>query len=853
MKRYDQWHHLRTVGDKELAARYLPEGRKWLGQVREQLDISGNAQGIIRRTNPDGVSFTARIVGGQPHLTIDVRSAGTTEPNRVLQGIVTKPRDFGTVAANDGQNVFGDFAHNILVSSRAPGARWQTLFFSAAEVPTATPRPQVNGFYKPVFADGLVHHGNIDWKNTDGSLTVNWCGRTTRSIPDLEGYERSMVFHNGAVLFDHSAVGSGVVIGACIRQFAGQTLLLYATAGGGYKFHRVTLAADRAAAPWAADVPTRSAPRLKADPASYALLHTLVGGTDFVASDWLPVVAFNQSANEARLIVPDVLGAVTGLTEVIRYTEFIVDLARPVVPEVTHAVGLTADLDFVYTTSNTARLTPNWVNVAIPGTSGHQSPPVADGTYTLSDASGFSTYYAYPGPGLSSPPWTVVDRSTSSEVRPASVEIPLVVDYQDDVPVYLFYKNPRIERNSAWGIDITDTTTASASGSETWVANARTNWIEHQVATRSMSRVGALGGGKALTIDFAMTGGYVRAVDKDGVEWFRSTIDGEGSGHVTVDVEYDWTGDSNRTSLSTRVDTCAASCTIDQAATSSGRVKQPQLWFVDLRSRSITYTEWDCNDTAASTLAYSGTNNSSAYTGFGSNPEPDTDGTRTAVTGITDESVTARTVVMFEGAVVDDRSTTLGASSPGTTTSGTINVTYVASWVFPNAVNTMVALLQPLSAPLTDGGSGLAGTTADPTMSQEAAAGAWTTPAPGALFDLLQNVSISWTTAHDDPQLFVPPDELHSTPHLHYRPWIATGADKEPTTLELSARNWGTWICHQGVWAYSMPDLASSAPAYRFDLKHAAGATTTLQTLTGDRGAELFEPFWPLSRCAFRR
>lgn len=231
MKRYDQWHHLRIVGDRQLALQYLGEGRKYLGLLHEQLQYGGQMPKLERR-NAEGVLFTAEKAGEQYLLTIDVSGKPDKASPLFIEGFIGRPSPATNQEANTDKN-------HVLLRPGEDG--WEPVFFDDTFRPEALDDA---GLYARMFPDGIGRYGNVDWRSADESVFISWMGpaaRYTGQSPNVRGADK-WVFLRGQVLLDTTNTDhmdtlglseTTCVKGACLRLIGGRTWLYVVLRGTG--------------------------------------------------------------------------------------------------------------------------------------------------------------------------------------------------------------------------------------------------------------------------------------------------------------------------------------------------------------------------------------------------------------------------------------------------------------------------------------------------------------------------------------------------------------------------------------------------------------------------------------------
>lgn len=314
MKRFTDWHHLTLRGDKAVAARYVAEGRKYLGYVNEQLAVAGTFQQTFRRRTPEGVEFVARIAGEVASLTIDARRYDAARAEALtLDGFVVQT------------DPLTERAQVLLQPATTRADAWRRFFYDGSVVhpPIAGARMGVYGApggvkvyqHDPLddVPNGLQLAGNLDWRNADESLSVSIEGPATRYFGDRNSGTvfGTKVYCKGQMLLDLAEV-EGVVFGVAGGRLTGAAI----RGGGGLKL--VFTAAYGSPDPYEVEyvgaVPLRPRAAVPGQPPARAVYF------EPIASDTVGLVAlagphtigtlhgyvhpwiFNQSGTQARRI-----------------------------------------------------------------------------------------------------------------------------------------------------------------------------------------------------------------------------------------------------------------------------------------------------------------------------------------------------------------------------------------------------------------------------------------------------------------------------------------------------------------------------------------------------------------------
>lgn len=221
-------------GDKVVAARYVREARRLIANMLALLPPTTPAGRRIFRY-PEGVSI--EIIIADQQVTTIIR---TTPPVRKLQRLfddfVVTPRSSVWPDGTD-----ADHPQMILRAPQADGESWRTFFYDQTN-PLYAGFAGPKGTYKnnptgqPLFPDGIVHAGNVDWRGQNGER-ISWYGPDSRYLFDIyrqpsDQYGR-FVFNLGQVLFDvdkyciDNTVDwyARLVVGACLREHDDETWL----------------------------------------------------------------------------------------------------------------------------------------------------------------------------------------------------------------------------------------------------------------------------------------------------------------------------------------------------------------------------------------------------------------------------------------------------------------------------------------------------------------------------------------------------------------------------------------------------------------------------------------------------
>lgn len=253
--RDSEWTHIRVVGDRAEAAKYLPAARVLLGAAKAAVKTGVIKLSVLRRRYNNGVEMYAEMAMGIPRITIKIPPPRRAVDEDVkLDGFVVWPRD---ATAPDGPFADGQpatYPQQVLSppSTRTRQSEWWTFaydrflnFWEAIRARKETYKARGN---RDLLPDGLRYYGNHHWRGKNG-VVVSWHGPESGAIvngvrphyfqPDgaggmtatfAPGYQHGAhVFHFGKVLVnvtqwatDYERVG-----GACVREDEEGDLWLY--------------------------------------------------------------------------------------------------------------------------------------------------------------------------------------------------------------------------------------------------------------------------------------------------------------------------------------------------------------------------------------------------------------------------------------------------------------------------------------------------------------------------------------------------------------------------------------------------------------------------------------------------
>lgn len=875
----------------------LDAGKKLLGYLAEQRRLGLAKTLVAQATTADGSVVTARFVGDTPEVSI---RSSPPRPSKVLaqtlEGFITKPRKFGTTAsATNGQNAFGQHAHVLLQHKADPddpdGQLYKPLFFDATYAPAGEGIfSQING--EPLFVGGLAAHGNVDWRDASEQVAITWTGNPSRywlavfATSNLaQRLESTRVYHNGREILNHTAKYEGydeTIAGACLRKIGGTAYLIYVTRPGyrsdstldyPIRCYRVPLQPDYAALPWIKRVAPRVDPLLAPlFVAASAMDVELIG--EYVlpqipsfpnASGYgLATMFFNQSATQARGIVSKT-NFDTGF-EHLTLHELVMDLADTF-DAATFAIGDGVELSYATETTLTfEKVVPNFYNdfdeftraTDLPDPLGNNKPPA--GTYTIDYT---TTFKQFPVTGASPvllsgdarfPVW-LQGSNTTSLVPTGSGPMPLAVDFQDDVPVYLWWTPETTVDTDTWSGTWGTTCTASRSDEETYTGSESEGSPASTVVTTDIRLNAAITTNRVTTSQ--ASGGRLYATDKNQATWLEVGTD-RSSSVTTVQ-----SAEMAATRGTVPGDTMAynASGTVTPDATPYPTDIYPVLWWADLRSKSAviaTNTRYAGTTATAETTATTGASMPNAF--------PTAVGT-VDVASETRNLVGIETSIYFHGELVRqmsslrDESTSSAGSvafneivTPyyigqgeigGLGRDGLLRAPFFRNTEDDTELKDAQTAFLPAGYPAHDT-TVLADTTQSTTIPSRNSSDPWAPPRHSPTLGLFL------TAPRTDVLLRHSGTALSPTGTIDFEP-TSTSSEFYP---RYDTR-WGAWIAHKDAWAYSMFDLdrdelydPAGVPSVLLMAYTSAIKGGDIETLTGARdGVELYEQMWPLSRC----
>ena len=253
MGRYSGWRRL--TGDTADRPDLLDLGKKLLGELENQRNLSGIPTRSIQRRAPDGSIVAARYVGDLPEIF--VRQASGSKQT-IVSGFFGRPTTAGDeLAAGTWYGTWWSESadrHVPLAALSANGGALEGGWYDADNAPDGAP-PR---FYARYFPDsGLRLAANIDWTGDKGVLY--FFGPENR-YNDPATYYTPLIYHNGALLVDMQDVtgtSSWRVIGAALHGALELRMVLCRL--DELRVYRIPLAS---ASPGYGDVPLHLHPRL---------------------------------------------------------------------------------------------------------------------------------------------------------------------------------------------------------------------------------------------------------------------------------------------------------------------------------------------------------------------------------------------------------------------------------------------------------------------------------------------------------------------------------------------------------------------------------------------------------------
>lgn len=218
---------IRFRGNSPSARQYEHAGRKLLGELEVRCKQQGVEVLSLRRTLPDGTQVIASRHGSQRRVQVIARTPGDQKAPRMavayLEGFVPWPMG--------GSYAVREFPEVVLIPDD------NDYIVSAYGVEQLPEGVDGEPYYAPIYPEGILRAGNVDWTNASESLSVTWYGPRTRyleptglGIDAAYGSARtSLVFCHGQLLADISTEPFATLLGTDAAMVAGAALRKTAT------------------------------------------------------------------------------------------------------------------------------------------------------------------------------------------------------------------------------------------------------------------------------------------------------------------------------------------------------------------------------------------------------------------------------------------------------------------------------------------------------------------------------------------------------------------------------------------------------------------------------------------------
>lgn len=180
MSRHTGEARITLNGDRALAARYVSEGRKYLGGL---MVTHPQMTAVRELTNPDGVHFRVGYFAGVPFIQITATSGSSGARARFAQGFMLAPRASSLYQ-------YSDQPFTLLVPGNGP--IWSSVFKSVPDELTGSTHPtsaftDAAGAYGKVFGEApagnfaiarptALNNAHQYWANKDRTLFVQYDG-----------------------------------------------------------------------------------------------------------------------------------------------------------------------------------------------------------------------------------------------------------------------------------------------------------------------------------------------------------------------------------------------------------------------------------------------------------------------------------------------------------------------------------------------------------------------------------------------------------------------------------------------------------------------------------------------------
>lgn len=226
--RDSEWTHIRVVGDRAEAAKYLPAARVLLGAAKAAVKTGVIKLNVLSRRLNNGVTLRAEMAMGIPRIVITVPPKPREQDDDVkLDGFVVWPINQANPNGPFADGEPSTYPQYVLSPPVGRQQSWWTFaydrflnFWQAIKGRKNIYKAKQNG--QPVLPDGLRFYGNRYWHGSNG-VALSWHGglsgahslgevRTVRApaggiYTEADGYAfkySPLVYHFGDVLLDIS-------------------------------------------------------------------------------------------------------------------------------------------------------------------------------------------------------------------------------------------------------------------------------------------------------------------------------------------------------------------------------------------------------------------------------------------------------------------------------------------------------------------------------------------------------------------------------------------------------------------------------------------------------------------------
>lgn len=793
MGRYDQWRALK--GDTD-SPELFDLGKKLLGFLAEQRRLSGVSTTAILNKTADGSLVRARFVGDFPMIEVSKARNNLVPAVKLalLRGLVAQPRSFAAADA------FGDYPEAVL----SPTAdTWQNYLYDDSYLASGA----ASGYYSvskngaPLFADGLPspdYTGWIDWRNADESVALCWLSSVSRYFQN-DSYdpfaEEGIIYYNGKPLFNihddlpGTEVGRRYVGGAALH---GKKLLLAVIeqiAAGEladyyFRFYMATVKADTTTNPWFSGLRSKipglkdtMCPSMVIDDAAVQVAEFYIP----TQNGWPPArFFFNQSADECRSLVSDYDFYSGAGNDSLRVREFVVDW-RAYLADPDDPVTITdTEIHHIQQHQVEQRV---YEEVRLNAINGTYTAPLGDTTYMLDK------------------PFDIAVVGGTASVMPIKGEYTLLieyteggsqvdwyrvaVDYQDNVPVYLWSQPDIVATSVVYDGAITGQESRPDAGlyPVAFTVAASREYTEDRTGSR---------------------GTGLKAVDKDGNTWLQVTC--------ARSRAYTYSGTSDTDVIVDPPSTMTGTGQFSYTSSYNDVDEKIAVYFLDLRSRSAAYTK-------VTTETQIDLEHESVGT-------PDSDSTFDMASThdeTQDVTFTAETKVLFFGT---EEATYNGTRTDSLTNSFTGNETLgygdvrELGWLVAGFGGGYILPLFDDTYYLANGGDGT------PPFPD------WDTPLTDYPTDDVEDFTAPEGGTYDAT-------EIQSACGGTW-PW-----SKNAPAYSVMV---GAWNTYGNGWVYSMADLSDDISDEKW-ISHISGDLDDVDSFTGGHGLDSIGQIWPMSLC----